>query len=55
MPDSTQDVEKDGARQPSEVDSKRRSVRHDHDHEGVAQGNTISPLTFAVVKETVAK
>ena len=33
------------------------SVRydHDHDHEGVAQGNTISPLTFAVVKETVAK
>ena len=22
---------------------------------GVAQGNTISPLTFAVIKETVAK
>ena len=46
---------KNGARQSSKIDSKWRGIRHDNVNEGVAQGNTFSFLTFAVVKEIVAK
>ena len=48
-------MEKNGVRQSSEIDSKWRGIRHDNVNERVAQGNTISFLTFTVVKETVAK
>jgi hypothetical protein len=51
LPNFMQHVGRDGI----EINRKWRGIRNDYNNEGVAQGNTISPLTFAVVKKTVAK